>query len=223
LPEGAPVGMYAKHYFKVAASDFTIHVGLTPNRSDGNSHIGVAKDVCAYQTHHLKEKWDVKYPADNMLKATTSLPVNIEVADSDACPRYAGITIENVKVGPSPEWLVERLKTIGLRSINNVVDITNYVLHEYGQPLHAFDYDKIAGHKVKVRFAQQDEKFISLDDKERTLRSEDLMICNSEKAMCIAGVFGGAGSGVSEQTTNLFLESAYFAPKVIRRTSMHHG
>lgn len=223
LPEDAPIGQYAKHYFKIPESDYTIHVGLTPNRSDGNSHIGAAKDVCAYQTHHLKETWDVKYPADNELKATTSLPINIEVIDKEACPRYAGITIENVKIGPSPDWLVERLKTIGVRSINNVVDITNYVLHEYGQPLHAFDYNKISGHKVKVQFAKQDEKFISLDDKERTLRAEDLMICDAEKGMCIAGVFGGAGSGVSEQTTNLFLESAYFAPKVIRRTSMHHG
>jgi phenylalanyl-tRNA synthetase beta chain len=223
LPEEAVVGTLAKDYFNIAASDFTIHVGLTPNRSDGNSHIGAAKDVCAYQTHHLKEDWQVKYPVADIAAATADLPVSIAVTDATACPRYAGLTIANVTIAPSPEWLVQRLQTIGVRSINNVVDITNYVLHEYGQPLHAFDYDKIAGHQVEVRFAKQDEKFISLDDKERTLRSEDLMICDAEKGMCMAGVFGGAGSGVSEQTTNLFLESAYFAPKIIRRATMHHG
>lgn len=223
LSEDATVGMLAKDYFNIAASDFTLHIGLTPNRSDGNSHIGVARDVCAYQTHHLKEDWKVKYPQTNSVTAVNNLPVSIEITATEACPRYAGLTISNIKVGASPEWLVQRLNTIGVRSINNVVDITNYVLHEYGQPLHAFDYDKIAGHKVNVRFANPDEKFISLDEKERTLRSEDLMICDAEKGMCMAGVFGGAGSGITEQTTNIFLESAYFTPRVIRRTSMHHG
>ncbi|KAA5536568.1 phenylalanine--tRNA ligase subunit beta [Taibaiella lutea] len=223
LPEDAVIGMLAKDYFNIGASDFTLHIGLTPNRSDGNSHIGVARDVCAYQTHHLKEDWKVKYPETKHLAATDKLPVDIHITATEACPRYAGLTIANVKITASPEWLVQRLQTIGVRSINNVVDITNYVLHEYGQPLHAFDYDKISGHKINVRFAHQDEKFISLDDKERVLRSEDLMICDAEKGMCMAGVFGGTGSGITEQTRNIFLESAYFTPKVIRRTSMHHG
>ncbi len=225
LPETAVVGTPAKTYFNIGDPDFTIHIGLTPNRSDGNSHIGVAKDVCAYMTHHKGESWQVKYPA---LPATTtlsgpSLPLDIEVTAADACPRYAGIMISGVSVKPSPEWLVQRLQTIGIRAINNVVDITNYVLHEYGQPLHAFDYDKIGGQKVLVRHAVAGEKFVTLDGKERTLRAEDLMIADAGKGMCIAGVFGGAGSGVSEQTTNIFLESAYFSPRGIRRTSLYHG
>lgn len=224
LPEDAVIGTLAKDYFNIADADFTIHIGLTPNRSDGNSHIGVAKDVCAYQTHHLKEDWAVKYPGTKKdVTVTNNLPVSIDIIASEACPRYAGVSIADVKIGTSPEWLVKRLQTIGVRSINNVVDITNYVLHEYGQPLHAFDYDRISGQQVKIRFANQDEKFISLDDKERTLRSEDLLICDAEKGMCMAGVFGGAGSGITEQTTNIFLESAYFTPRVIRRTSTHHG
>lgn len=223
LPEDAVIGTLAKDYFNISDSDFTIHIGLTPNRSDGNSHIGVARDVCAYMTHHKKEEWSVKYPSTEPGNTTTSLPIDIHVEALDACPRYAGISISNVTVQPSPEWLVKRLQTIGVRSINNVVDITNYVLHEYGQPLHAFDYNKIAQHKVVVKYASEGEKFTTLDDKERTLRAEDLMICDAEKGMCIAGVFGGAGSGVSDQTSNIFLESAYFTPRVIRRTSMHHG
>lgn len=223
LPEDATIGTLAKDYFNISDSDFTIHIGLTPNRSDGNSHIGVARDVCAYMTHHKKEQWSVKYPSAEPEITTSTLPVDIHVEALDACPRYAGISISNVTVQPSPEWLVKRLQTIGVRSINNVVDITNYVLHEYGQPLHAFDYNKIAQHKVVVKYASEGEKFTTLDDKERTLRAEDLMICDAEKGMCIAGVFGGAGSGVSGQTSNIFLESAYFTPRVIRRTSMHHG
>lgn len=223
LPEEAAVGTLAKDYFNIASSDFTIHVGLTPNRSDGNSHIGAARDICAYQTHHTNDSWAVKYPELKKLTPTAALPVDIEVKDLDASPRYAGVTIANVKVGPSPDWLVQRLQTIGVRSINNVVDITNYVLHEYGQPLHAFDYDKIAGKKVIVQYAGEGENFKTLDDKERILRSEDLTIRDTEKSMCLAGVFGGAGSGVSTATQNIFLESAYFTPKVIRRTSMHHG
>ncbi len=225
LPDDAVVGTLAKDYFNIGEADFTIHIGLTPNRSDGNSHIGVAKDVCAYLTHHKGEAAAVKYPSvpENMQPVADGLPVTIDVQSAEACPRYAGIVIRGIKVQPSPEWLVKRLQTIGVRSINNVVDITNYVLHEYGQPLHAFDYDTIAQHKIVVRQAKEGEKFVTLDEKERTLRSEDLMICDAEQPMCIAGVFGGARSGVSEQTKNIFLESAYFNPRSIRRTSMHHG
>jgi phenylalanyl-tRNA synthetase beta chain len=225
LPSDVVVGTLAKDYFKIPESDYTIHIGLTPNRSDGNSHIGVAKDVCAYMSHHKAAHWSVTYPEttipENVIAG--SLPVDIAVESPEACPRYAGLTISGVKIQQSPEWLTERLRTIGLRSINNIVDITNYVLHEYGQPLHAFDYDKITDHKIIVKHLQEGTKFITLDDKERTLRQADLMICDPEKALCIAGVFGGSGSSISEQTTNIFLESAYFDPKSIRRTSLHHG
>lgn len=224
LPDDATVGMPAKEYFNIGDADFTIHIGLTPNRSDGNSHIGVARDVCAYMTHHKGGDWAVRYPAVPYLQTTGELlPVTVQVAAGEACPRYAGVVIADITVQPSPDWLVKRLQTIGIRSINNVVDITNYVLHEYGQPLHAFDYDKIGGQKILVRYAAEGEKFHTLDGKERTLRAEDLMICDAEKGMCIAGVFGGAVSGVSEQTTSIFLESAYFSPRSIRRTSLHHG
>lgn len=223
LPDNAEIGTAAKDFFNISDSDFTIHIGLTPNRSDGNSHIGVARDVCAYMTHHRKEPWSVVYPNAEIDPKASTLPLEIEVQAKDAAPRYAGLAIANVAVAPSPEWLVKRLQTIGVRSINNVVDITNYVLHEYGQPLHAFDYSKIAQHKIVVKYAGEGDKFITLDEKERTLRGEDLMICDAEKGMCMAGVFGGAGSGVNDQTREIFLESAYFTPRVIRRTSMHHG
>ena len=224
LPEEAVVGTAAKDYFNIGDADYTIHIGLTPNRSDGNSHIGVARDVCAYMTHHQGTSWEVKYPQQSALsRAGATLPLAIEVPAVQASPRYAGIVISNITVKPSPDWLVQRLQTIGIRSINNVVDITNYVLHEYGQPLHAFDYDQIGGQKVVVRYAAEGEKFTTLDGKEKTLRGEDLMICDAEKGMCIAGVFGGIVSGVTEQTTRIFLESAYFDPRTIRRTSMHHG
>jgi len=223
LPEDAVTGTPAKTYFQIGEPDYTIHIGLTPNRSDGNSHIGVARDVCAYLTHHRGSGHKVRYPQTPLPEAGDGLPVAIEIEAAEACSRYAGISIKNITVGPSPEWLSRRLQTIGLRPINNVVDITNYVLHEYGQPLHAFDYDRISGHKIIVRHAQEGDKFVTLDDKERTLRGEDLMICDAEKSMCMAGVFGGAASGVTAATRNLFLESAYFDPRTIRRTSMHHG
>lgn len=224
LPAEAVTGTPARTYFNIGEADYTIHIGLTPNRSDGNSHIGVARDVCAYMTHHKGESWQVQYPSAPVPEAGTPvLPVAIEVTAAAACPRYAGIVITGIKVQPSPEWLTRRLHTIGIRSVNNVVDITNYVLHEYGQPLHAFDYDKIGEQKIQIRYATEGEKFMSLDGKERTLRSEDLMIGDAAQGMCMAGIFGGAVSGVSEQTTSIFLESAYFSPRVIRRSSLHHG
>ncbi|WP_118972768.1 phenylalanine--tRNA ligase subunit beta [Taibaiella koreensis] len=224
LPESAVPGTPASTYFNIAPPDFTIHIGLTPNRSDGNSHIGVARDVCAYMTHHKGSPWTIKYPATpEPVFSGTPLPIAVTLEATEACPRYSGIVLNNVTVQASPDWLVQRLQTIGLRSINNVVDITNYVLHEYGQPLHAFDYDKIGDQKVVIRMAGENESFLSLDGKERTLRAEDLLIADAEKGMCIAGVFGGALSGVSGQTTRIFLESAYFNPRTIRRTSLHHG
>jgi phenylalanyl-tRNA synthetase beta chain len=224
LPEDAVVGTLAKDYFKIPESDYTIHIGLTPNRSDGNSHIGVARDVCAYLSHHTGTQQAVRYPGAAISGTTAdALPMTIEIENPEACPRYAGLVISGVRIQTSPEWLTERLKTIGVRSINNVVDITNYVLHEYGQPLHAFDYDKINGHKIVVNFPREGAKFTTLDDKERTLRSEDLMINDATHGIAMAGVFGGADTGVSDTTSNIFLESAYFHPRTIRRTSMHHG
>lgn len=224
LPDDAVVGTLAKDYFNIGEADFTIHIGLTPNRSDGNSHIGVARDVCAYMSHHSSEAWQVKYPDTGLLLPTQdALPFRIDVQAAEACPRYAGIAIEGIQVQPSPEWLVKRLQAIGVRAINNVVDITNYVLHEYGQPLHAFDYDAIEGQQIIVKHEAEGTPFITLDGKERKLNAEDLIISDARKGMCIAGVFGGAGSGVSDQTSRIFLESAYFSPRGIRRTSMRHG
>ncbi|MFT4061343.1 MAG: phenylalanine--tRNA ligase subunit beta [Edaphocola sp.] len=224
LANDAVPGTPAKNYFNIAATDYTISIGLTPNRSDGNSHLGVARDVCAYLSHHGGQPARVVMPNVELPPVgTLQLPFDIAVEDEQACPRYAAITIAGVNTGASPEWLVQRLKAIGLRSINNVVDITNYVLHEYGQPLHAFDYDTIGQHRIIVRKACEDETFTALDGKERKLRAEDLLITDSGKALCMAGVFGGATSGVTNDTKNIFLESAYFHPRTIRRTSMHHG
>jgi len=224
LPEDTPVGLAAKVYFNIPETDHAIHIGLTPNRSDAMSHIGVTRDVCAYLTHHKGKKYTVRQPEVNLpAKGNTSLDIKVNIEAAEACPRYTGISITNVKIGPSPEWLQQRLAAIELRPINNVVDITNYVLHEYGQPLHAFDADKIKGNTVNVRLLPEGSKFVTLDGKERTLKASDLMICDAEEGMCIAGVFGGLHSGVSDSTTNIFLESAYFNPGFVRRTSLHHG
>lgn len=224
LPEDAPIGTPAKDYFKIPDADFAIHIGLTPNRSDAMSHIGVARDVCAYLSHHRGGKFAVNMPVVNMPAATDKrIDIAVNIENADACVRYTGVSIAGVKIAPSPEWLLRRLNAIGIRSINNVVDITNYVLHEYGQPLHAFDADKIQGNAIYVKCLPQDSKFITLDDKERKLNDNDLMICDAVHGLCIAGVFGGAGSGVSDATTNIFLESAYFDATYVRRTSMFHG
>lgn len=225
LPEDAPIGTLAKTWFNIPEADIAIHIGLTPNRSDAMSHIGVARDVCAYLTHHNAGKYAVKLPEvalhQDIKNDALNIKVNIEAPD--ACLRYTGISITNIKVGPSPDWMQQRLKTIGLRSINNIVDITNYVLHEYGQPLHAFDADKISGKTINVRFLLAGTSFITLDEKERKLRADDLMICDGNGPVAIGGVFGGLHSGISEATTNIFLESAYFNPTHIRRTSLHHA
>jgi phenylalanyl-tRNA synthetase beta chain len=223
LPEDAPVGTLAKTYFNIPEADHAIHIGLTPNRSDAMSHIGVAKDVCAYLTHHAGSKHSVQLPDIKLPAKSDNLDINVTIEATEACPRYTGITLTDIKVGPSPEWLQQRLRAIGSRPINNVVDITNFVLHEYGQPLHAFNAEEITGSKIAVRFEKDGSKFTTLDEKERTLLSSDLMICNDSEGMCIAGVFGGLRSGVSDSTTKIFLESAYFTPSFIRRTSLHHG
>lgn len=223
LPADARVGTLAKAYFNIPEPDFAIHIGLTPNRSDAMSHIGVARDVCAYLSHHNGKSYRVNLPSFELPEKTASENIIVTIQAPEACPRYTGICISGVKVGPSPEWLQLRLQTIGVRSINNVVDITNYVLHEFGQPLHAFDADKIGGKQVSVKFLPEGSSFLSLDEKERKLTAHDLMICDEKEGMCIAGVFGGAHSGVTDTTGNVFLESAYFDPTHIRRTSVYHG
>lgn len=223
LPADAVVGTLAKDYFNIPEADTAIHIGLTPNRSDAMSHIGVAKDVVAYLSYHKGGTYATKLPATDVVLTSDVSPIKVTVQDSDACPRYMGLSITGVKVGPSPDWLKQRLAAIGIRSINNIVDATNYVLHEWGQPLHAFDQDKIKDGVVNVGFLPKDTKFITLDEQERKLQDTDLMICDAAGGMCIAGVFGGVGSGVTETSTNIFLESAYFSPMHIRKTSLHHG
>ncbi len=223
LDADAPIGVLAKDYFNIPKADHAIHIGLTPNRSDAMSHIGVAKDVCAYLTHHKGKKFEVVYPEASISAATDDKPIKVTIKNEEACPRYMGLTISNVKVAPSPDWLKRRVEAIGARSINNVVDITNYVLHEWGQPLHAFDADKIEGQEINVQFLPKDTKFVTLDEEERKLQDNDLMICDAKNGLCIAGVFGGSTSGVTDQTTTVFLESAYFDAMHVRRTSMHHG
>ncbi len=225
LPEDVKIGTQAADYFKIE-NDHVLEIGLTPNRADAMSHIGVARDLRAVVkeikggNENLKVEWpDVMgYSAD--LKEN---PIEIEVQDVDACPRYVGLYIQGVEVKASPDWLQNRLKAIGLRPINNVVDVTNFVLHELGQPLHGFDADKIKDNKVVVRTAKNGEKFTTLDEVERELHEDDLMICNATEGMCIAGVFGGVNSGVTESTTNIFLESAYFNPVSIRKCAKRHG
>jgi phenylalanyl-tRNA synthetase beta chain len=224
LPENTIPGTRLKDHFKLYA-DWVFEIGLTPNRMDAMSHLGVAKDVCAYITHHLKRPAKVIYPFKNHFKPDNhSRPVKVEIKNSQDCERYAGISISGIKVKESPEWLQNKLKSIGLRPLNNIVDITNFILHETGQPLHAFDLDKIKGNKIIVETLPEGTPFITLDEKERKLRSEDIMICDGEnEPMCIAGVFGGSGSGVSENTTNLFLESAVFNAASIRKTMLAHN
>jgi phenylalanyl-tRNA synthetase beta chain len=223
LPGEAVPGTLAKDYYNIPKTDYAIHIGLTPNRSDANSHIGVARDVCAYLTHHRGNRFVVRQPEINLKESSAAGAIKVNIQSPEACPRYVGISLRNIKVGPSPEWLQKRLQTIGVRSINNIVDITNYVLHESGQPLHAFDADKINGKEINVRFMPEGTAFMALDDKERKLRADDLAICDAEGPMAIGGVFGGKHSGINEGTTSVFIESAYFDPRHIRRTSLYHG
>lgn len=223
LDENAKVGTPAATFFNIE-SDFVFEIGLTPNRTDAMSHYGVARDLRAALLRHQHENVELKRPSITSFSVTSKdLPISIVVEDEKACPRYTGVSLKNVKVGPSPDWMQNRLRAIGIAPINNVVDITNYVLHETGHPLHAFDADKIAGKKVIVKHLPSGSKFTTLDEKERELHEDDLMICNEEGPMCIAGVFGGAHSGVSEQTTRVFLESAYFNPVSVRKTAKRHA
>ena len=222
LPADAVVGTPAKEYYNVK-SDYVLEVDITPNRVDATSHFGVARDLAAYLKQNGKPA-NLKRPSVDAFKIDDEVPaIEVVVENKEACLRYSGITIKNVTVKESPEWLQNRLKVIGLRPINNVVDITNYILHGVGQPLHSFDADKIKGNKVVVRSATEGAKFVTLDGVERTLTDRDLMICNVEEPMCIAGVIGGLDSGVTEQTKNVFLESATFHPTWIRKTARRFG
>ncbi|MBK7882803.1 MAG: phenylalanine--tRNA ligase subunit beta [Chitinophagaceae bacterium] len=222
LPEGVKAGTPAAEYFN-PYQDYTFEIGLTPNRMDAMSHIGVAKDVCAYLSHHHKKDTAVKSPFKNNLKAdNNNLKINVVIENADSCQRYAGISIQGVTVEESPVWLQQKLKSIGLRPINNIVDITNFILHETGQPLHAFDADKIKGNTIIIKNIAAGTNFITLDEKERKLSSDDLMICDAENPLCIAGIFGGMISGVTTDTKNIFLESAWFNPVSIRKTSVRH-
>lgn len=222
LDKAARIGSEAADYFKIE-NDFAIEIGLTPNRTDAMSHVGVARDLAAVLSLENNKEHKVNFPSISEFKVdSTSAAISVEVKNSDACPRYAGVRLSNIKVKASPEWLQNRLRTIGLAPINNIVDITNFVLHELGQPLHAFDAGKIKGNKVIVQTLTQDTPFISLDEKERKLNEKDLMICDASGPMCIAGVFGGIESGVSDETTEVFLESAYFNPVWVRKTAKRH-
>ena len=222
LPDSAVVGTPAKEYYNIK-SDYVLEVDITPNRVDATSHYGVARDLAAYLKQHGKPA-ELKRPSVDNFQIDVETPaITIEVQNTEACPRYSGITIKNVTVKESPEWLQNKLRTIGLRPINNVVDITNFILHGLGQPMHAFDAGKIKGNKIIVRPAHTGDKFVTLDGVERTLTDRDLMICNSEEPMCIGGVFGGLDSGVTEQTTDVFLESANFHPTWIRKTARRFG
>ncbi len=204
-------------------NDEVFEIGLTPNRADAMSHFGVARDLKAGLEQKEISKELVTPSTSNFSIDNRSLKIDVEVMDADLAPRYCGVTISNIIVQDSPDWLKNRLKAIGLSPINNIVDVTNYVLHELGQPLHAFDASKIKGNKIEVKTLPAGTKFTTLDDVERELHEDDLMICDAEKPMCIAGVFGGINSGVTEHTTSIFLESAYFDPVSIRKTAKRHG
>ncbi|HXH98783.1 MAG TPA: phenylalanine--tRNA ligase subunit beta [Sphingobacteriaceae bacterium] len=223
LNDDAVIGVMAKDYYsqKEGAKiqdDYVFEIGLTPNRADAASHLGVARDLAAY------ERSVIKMPdVSGIITDNHDLPIPIIVEDEQACLRYSGLTISMVTVKESPDWLKDKLNVIGVRPVNNVVDVTNYVLHELGQPLHAFDADEITGGKVLIKKAKKDDLFITLDDIERKLSADDLMICNAQEPMCIAGVFGGTKSGVKLTTTKIFLESACFNSVSIRKTSKRHG
>ena len=226
LPEDTPLGMLAADYFHVE-SDYEIAVDITPNRIDAASHFGVARDLNAYLgahdlSHELIKPCVGKFDevlAEDKQKATSIAPIQIEVENTEACPRYSGITIEGVTVKESPEWLKVRLQAAGMRPINNIVDITNFILHETCVPMHTFDADKIKGSKIVVKTCAEGTPFVTLDGNEHKLSERDLMICNAEEPMCIAGVFGGLESGTTEETKNIFLECACFNPTWVRKTA----
>ncbi|WP_426430038.1 phenylalanine--tRNA ligase subunit beta [Winogradskyella sp. HB-48] len=222
LDANLKTGTLAAEIFEVE-NDEVFEIGLTPNRADAMSHYGVARDLRAGLLQKEKSLELITPSVMSYHVDTRSLKIDVDIKDKEKCPRYCGVTISGVKVGTSPNWLQNRLKAIGLSPINNIVDVTNYVLHELGQPLHAFDANKISGNKIEVKTCKAGTKFTTLDEVVRELHEEDLMICDAEKPMCIAGVFGGIDSGITEGTTKIFLESAYFDPVSIRKTAKRHG
>ncbi len=219
LPNDAKVGTPARDYFNIE-DDYLIEIGLTPNRSDAMGHIGVARDIKAYLNYHNQSNLTLETPKVNPIKLDGKF--NIKIENYDDCPRYAAAILKNITIKPSPEWLQNKLRIIGLNPINNVVDITNFVMHETGNPLHAFDL-KVVGNELNVRRAKAGEKLTTLDGIERELSTNDLMICNATNPMCIAGVFGGEKSGVQDNTTEILLEAAYFNPVVVRKTAKRHS
>ncbi|MBP7808948.1 MAG: phenylalanine--tRNA ligase subunit beta [Bacteroidia bacterium] len=224
LPPDTKVGLAAADYFKLE-SDVVFEIGLTPNRSDAASHLGVARDLVAIlKSANAESKSVITLTGINQTPPATNInKIEVVVEDKEACPRYSGLVLTGLTVKSSPDWLQNRLKAIGLRPINNVVDITNFVLHELGQPLHAFDLEKVKGNKIIVKTCSEGTVFKTLDGTDRKLAATDLMICNEKEPMCIAGVFGGLESGVTENTTSIFLESAYFDSGYIRKTGKKHG
>ncbi len=222
LDPSIEVGKSAASYFELE-DDHQIEIGLTPNRADAMGHIGVARDVAAFLNVHRNKGLSIQWPSvESFKKGKADLKINVSVENQAACPRYMGTTITGVTVQPSPAWLQKRLRSVGLTPINNVVDVTNFVMRELGTPLHAFDVETLNG-SIVVRNAKQGEKFVTLDGVERTLSAENLMITNGHDNLCIAGVFGGLQSGIKETTTDVFLESAYFNPVSVRKTAKFHG
>lgn len=223
LPEDTKIGRPVAELFEVY-TDQIFEIGLTPNRIDAMSHLGVAKDVCAWLNHHDKLNAQVKLPYKNGFKTDTTIAsLKVEIKNAEACSRYAGVSLTNITVAESPNWLKNKLKAIGLNPINNIVDISNFILHETGQPIHIFDQNKIAANTIIVKTAEENSLFTTLDQKERKLSGSDLVIADAEGPMCLAGVYGGQNSGVTDATTNIFIEAAWFNPVFIRKTSMLHG
>ena len=222
LPETAVPGTLAKDYYNIK-SDYVLEVDITPNRADACSHYGVARDLYAYLIQNGRQATLQRPSVDGFKVENHDLNIEVKVENSEACPHYAGVTVKGVTVKESPEWLQNKLRLIGVRPINNVVDITNYIVHAFGQPLHCFDAGKIKGNEVIVKTMPEGTPFVTLDEVERKLNERDLMICNKEEAMCIAGVFGGLDSGSTEATTDVFIESAYFHPTWVRKTARRHG
>lgn len=223
LDASAVPGNHAQDYFQIK-EDYLFEIGLTPNRPDAMSHLGVARDICTYLNHQRNGDFRVRIPeVDPFPQPSRPSPVSLVIENQTACPRYAGIVLDGVRVMASPAWIQDRLKAIGIRPVNIVVDITNFVLHECGQPLHAFDRDEIQGAVVRVKNLPDGTSFVTLDGKERKLDGRDLMICNDREGMCLAGIFGGAASGIKSSTSSVFLESAFFESSGIRRSSLHHG
>lgn len=224
LPEDTPVGKPAAEYFNIS-SDTIFEIGLTPNRADAMSHLGVARDLLAwFRVHKDRNKNLNPLPSARLNEAKGSLQITILVADAALCPRYSGICLSGIQVKESPDWLKKAIRSMGLNPINNIVDVTNYIMYEMGQPLHAFDYDQIQNHTIHVRTLKEGQNFRTLDEVDRKLYATDLMICDGkDNPLCMAGVFGGIGSGVTDSTSRIFIESAHFNPSTVRKSSMSHN